>query len=281
MLRSPRFGLLGAIASFWLFASACGGGEPAGSADATSVNDLDSTAARGVKLTSPAGNLPATSDLGMPSQQHKEAGKLYPVDEAPQKPDFVAFRQNLLDIVARRDVAALTAVVTPDLRFSFGAENGRDAFLETWKLNTSASARSELWPLLEDVLRGGGTWGMDSKSQENLFMAPYTFSTYSGEDAFAQVAITGEGVRARAKPDLTSTIVTLLNYDIVTTEYNEQASTTLTDIGGRKYAWTLVKLADGRKAYVSNKFVASPVGYRAFFEQQDGQWRMTVFIAGD
>ena len=271
------------LATVTLALMACGGTDA--SQPDTTAPDTDRTpteAEIGESTTEDpdAGRLPATSDLGLPTTQIREAGKLYPVDEAPRDPEFVAFRQNLLATVARRDVAGLTAIVHPEIHFSFGAEHGRANFSQEWGLIGMKAAQSQLWTTLEDVLRGGGTWGTDRTGGERLFVAPYTFATYRGEDAFTEAVITGEGVRARAEPDLQADIVTLLSHDVVAVVAGGRPIAE-TEIGGRRYGWTQVRVPGGQTAFVSDKFVARPIGYRAMFEPIDGRWMMTVFIAGD
>ena len=45
---------------------------------------------------------------------------LLPIDEASQRPEFFTFRAQLQRVIARRDWAAVLAVVHPKIRTSFG-----------------------------------------------------------------------------------------------------------------------------------------------------------------
>jgi hypothetical protein len=45
--------------------------------------------------------------------------------------------------------------------------------------------------------------------------------------------------------------------------------------------WLSVHLADGSTGYIDERYVRSPISYRAYFERMDGRWVLTMFIAGD
>ena len=42
-----------------------------------------------------------------------------------------------------------------------------------------------------------------------------------------------------------------------------------------------VTLVDGRKGFVNDEEVLTPLGYRLFFERNGGEWLITAFVAGD
>src|SRR4029450_10241315 len=65
------------------------------------------------------------------------APTLRPVDEAAQRTDFIEFRRRLQDAVARKDEAAVLAVVDPTVRISF-ADSGRGK-----ALNAQVSAQGD------------------------------------------------------------------------------------------------------------------------------------------
>jgi SH3-like domain-containing protein len=50
---------------------------------------------------------------------------------------------------------------------------------------------------------------------------------------------------------------------------------------GHPYGWLQVALADGQRGFVADRYLRSPIDYRVAFEKQDGNWRMTFFLAGD
>jgi hypothetical protein len=109
---------------------------------------------------------------------------LRPVDEAPQNPDFLAFRTRLKEIVSKHDTKALLEVLHPDIRASFGSDHGIPAFVAMWTLN---EASSELWKELGTVLEPWRTF-----SGPSMFTAPYTFSNWPNDvDSFEFMAIIG------------------------------------------------------------------------------------------
>ena len=114
--------------------------------------------------------------------------RLAPVDEANQRADFFGFREKLQQRIATRDVAALLGIVHPDIKTTFGDDNGIDAFKRLWRLD---QRDSELWRELGAVLALGGTFeGSDA------FVAPYVFSRWPDNfDAFDHVAVVGSKVR--------------------------------------------------------------------------------------
>lgn len=140
------------------------------------------------------------------------ARKLYPVDEAGTRLDFLAFRTRLIEAVRRRDSAFLLKVVDPRIRVSFGDENGIEAFKKQWKPEETSSP---LWQDLGDLLSLGGTFGNQGQEADG-FWAPYTFSRWPETfDAFEYVAVTREGVTARSRPSSDAPILAWLSYDIV------------------------------------------------------------------
>lgn len=223
--------------------------------------------------------LPDSSDLGLPTTQIKEDGKLYPVDEAPRDPSLVAFRQNLLGVIARRDPSALLSALSPDVGLGFSGESGREAFEEQWDLKTNPKA-SDIWRVMNDVLRGGGVW-QEGPDGNAWFSAPYVFSTYDGRDAFEQSVITGAGVNVRAEPRTGATILTQLSYDIVDLATPPANAGTPLRIGGYDYGWTAIELPGGKRGFVSDKYITSPVGYRVIIEQTNGKWQINNLVVGD
>jgi hypothetical protein len=189
---------------------------------------------------------------------------LLPVDEATSCSDFGAFRQRLRDIIARKDSAALLAIVDPAIRISFGDNNGRDAFRREWVDGTAAG---DVWRELGEVLRLGGRCRDGA-----TFTAPYVFTDWPEDlDAFEHGAIIGTHVRLRSGPGLTAGVITLLDYAIVRVD----------SWGDDRDAWVAVTTLDGRKGLVSRRYIRSPIGLRASFTRADGSWRMTLFVQGD
>jgi len=188
---------------------------------------------------------------------------LRPVDEAPQNPDFLAFRTRLKEIVSKHDTKALLEVLHPDIRASFGSDHGIPAFVAMWTLN---EASSELWKELGTVINLGGTF-----SGPSMFTAPYIFSNWPNDvDSFDFMAITGTNVRIRTQPSAEAPVLATVSYAILENDLEAKP------VEG----WTAVKF-QSKRGYVSSQFIRSPIDYRARFEYQDGRWRMVFFLAGD
>lgn len=191
---------------------------------------------------------------------------LKPVDEAVMDPDFLAFRTQLQDIVAKKDTAALQVLLDPDIRASFGSDHGIEAFKALWNLPDPGT---ELWKELGAVLALGGTFSTPTE-----FTAPYTFSAWPNEfDAFEYVAVTGSNVRIRTEPRANAPVVATVSYSIL--QVDDEAG-----FDAKQKEWTGVKF-EGKKSYISSQFLRSPIDYRARFSKSNGRWRMVFFLAGD
>jgi hypothetical protein len=190
--------------------------------------------------------------------------QLLPVDDAATRPDFFSFRAQLQRDVARHDVNALLSVVAPDIKASFGGDDGIDDFRRMWRLG---EADSRLWEELGAVLALGGTF-----SGPETFVAPYTFSRWPDAlDAFEHVAVIGANVRLRAAPKADAS--TLRTVSFVVLPLARAAG-----VPGDE-AWQAVQLGSGF-AYIASRFVRSPIGYRATFMFR-GRWQLVSFLAGD
>jgi hypothetical protein len=185
------------------------------------------------------------------------------VDEAAKQPDFFTFRAQLQTAIAKRDKAALLAVVSKNVQNGYGDDNGIDNFKKNWAIDKS---NSKLWETLGAVLALGGGF-----QQDGSFNAPYVSSHWPDADGFENVAIVGDKVNVRKAPSQSSDVLQTLSYEVVPVDAakntNEQ--------------WTAIKLPDGKTGYVSRNFARSSVDYRAFFAKVDGRWQMTSLLAGD
>jgi hypothetical protein len=190
-------------------------------------------------------------------------GKATPVDEGPRDPEFAAFRDSLLRIVGRRDTTALLAVLAPEIKSSFGGDEGISAFREHWRMS---EADTELWTILEDVVRHGGRF-----ASPDAFYAPYTFQALPDSlDAFEHLIVRDSGVVVRERPDSTSAALATLSFDIVRAgPYSGET------------AWRAIALGEGRVGYVAGNLIRSPIDYRAGFERRKGRWLLVVLVAGD
>lgn len=177
--------------------------------------------------------------------------RLLPVDESPRDPSLVSYLANLKAAVARQDRDALLALVHPDIKTSFGGDDGVANFHPEW-------------PVLERLLRMGGAW------QGATFSVPYVFAKFPADlDAFEYAAVTGQGVWLREGPSVSARRLRPLTYEIV--QVREQGED-----------WWNVTTLRGENGYISARYVASPIGYRAIFQKDErGEWKMFALIAGD
>ena len=192
--------------------------------------------------------------------------KLLPVDEAAEQPGFFTFRASLLRAAESRDTAFLYSAIAPDILNSFGGNGGLAEFKQIWR---PAEPDSELWALLTDILALGGSFQGDT-----LFAAPYTYSAFPEElDSFQYVVIVGANVRVRAQPNLDASVLATLSFAVV--------RETTRDPSVAREGWRAVELSSGRTGFVSEKYVRSPLGYRAVFERRAGVWLLRSLVAGD
>jgi hypothetical protein len=189
---------------------------------------------------------------------------LPPIDEAGQQPDFFEFRERLVEAVGRRDAQYVRTIVDENIVASFGGDEGVEALVALWEVDSSDS---RLWQVMESVLHLGGSFVTGE-----MFAAPYVYSTWpSSVDPFDYIAIIGAGVRVREGPSRLSPVIASLSHAVVAK---------FADAGSGD-GWVAVHLADGRRGYVSSRYVRNPLDYRAVFQRKDGRWLLTAFVAGD
>ena len=190
---------------------------------------------------------------------------LLPVDEASSRPDFFSFRAQLQRTIARRDTAALLAIVHPQIRNTFGDNDGIAEFRKMWNVDT---ADSEIWDVLGTVLGLGGSF-----HDADTFVAPYIFSRWPGTfDSFEHVAVIGTDVRVRSQPRADATAIATLSFSILPRARPD------VEVEG----WTAVRVTGHRMTgYIASRFVRSPIDYRAIFRYEGRQWRLVTLVAGD
>src|SRR5690606_6855925 len=214
-----------------------------------------------------------------PSPGPFEEVTLEPVDEGSQDASFAGFRRSLLEALARRDVEALEAAVAPDIRTGFGEDGGLESFRRQWGLDRDPE-NSLIWEILTDILNLGGimTGGSDGP---RVFTAPYVYALYSGPlDAFGHAVVTGAGVNIRAEPSTEAWILDQASHLVVRVIRSERELPTV-ELSGRTYCWVQVQLPSGEIGYVADRFLWSPAGWRAMFQEGDDGWRMTLLVSGD
>ena len=187
-----------------------------------------------------------------------------PVDEASKRPDFFSFRASLQRAIARHDSAALLAIVHPQIKNSFGGNDGIDEFRTMWKVG---EPDSNVWEVLGTVLALGGSFpGADT------FVAPYVFSRWPEKfDSFEHVAVIGANVRVRSQPDAASDSIATVSFAILPVARQDT----------EREKWTPVQIDKSRVGYIATSYVRSPIDYRAIFRFEDRLWQLVTFVAGD
>ena len=177
--------------------------------------------------------------------------RLLPVDESGRDPSLVVYLSKFKEAVAKQDRDALLPLIHPEIKLGFGGEDGIANFHPDW-------------PLLQRLLSQGGAW------KAGTFSIPYVFAKFPDDiDPFDYAAITGQGVWLRERPSADAHGVRQLSYEIV--KVDDQGD-----------AWWKVETLTGEHGYVSSRFIASPIGYRAIFEKsQRGEWKLSALVVGD
>ena len=200
-----------------------------------------------------------------------QARQLYPVDEGPRDPSFLRFRQRLIAAAKQRDRRYIYSIVDPKIRWSFGADTGKQGFKQHWTEAAPGALETELI----QILSLGGEF--NSKGE---FWVPYVFSHWPDQfDAFEHQAITGKNVSIRQRPDLAAPVIVRLSYEIVkrAPDPSPAQSGKSSDPG----EWVKIVTPAGRQGFVAAGYVRSPIDYRACFKKRGGRWWMTVLVAGD
>ena len=164
-------------------------------------------------------------------------------------------------------------MVDPNIKNSFGGNDGIEEFKKNWKIN---SPTSDFWDEFLPVITGGGKFSK-GENNEKLFFAPYSFNSFPDDlDAFTYSVIFGNKVNLRSKADINSSVVASLSYNVV-----EIVDSVKANENAEKVSWYEIKTLGGKRGFVKAEFVRSPIDFRAGFEKKNGKWKMTAFIAGD
>lgn len=176
---------------------------------------------------------------------------------------FEAFRRSLYRIISARDTTALFELLSPDIKSSFGGDEGLDGFRAHWEL---ASGSTRLWAVLADVLMLSGRF-----EGPDRYVAPYTFYALPDSlDPYTHLIVLKPAVRVFARADATSRVVGILAYHVV-----RIADTVPPE------SWVGIAMKDRGVGFVQSEFVRSPLDYRITIERENGQWRIVYFLAGD
>ena len=226
---------------------------------------------------SPSEERSEAADPATPAQEEpaplpavdRGAPKLLPVDQADES--FRAFRDSTLSALARKDTTYLYDMLAPDIRISFGPDDGIAGFKRMWSME---DPDTRVWSELARVLGMGGASPTDS-----LFMAPYVYALWPDSlDAFEFVAVTSPRAAVRSAPATSADTIGTASYGILPLEKWRGMPESPAE---PDTSWAGVVLPDGRSGWLRSEDVHSPVGWRAIFARRDGRWLMTAFVAGD
>lgn len=195
-------------------------------------------------------------------------GPFESVDDGASVAGFGAFRDSLRAVVARRDTAAMLAVVADGARLSFGDDAGGPAGVRAMWFAGAPPENVSLWDRLGGLLAAG------SVEENGAVTMPYVFGAWPDSiDAFSHVAVVPVGdtpVEARAAASDSAEVVATIRDTILPTEG--------LPVGG----FQGVRHPDGRTVFVPDDRAMSPVGWRAtFFPDDAGAWKLQTFLAGD
>jgi hypothetical protein len=191
---------------------------------------------------------------------------LPPVEQCRGDADFARLRQQVQKAVDARDLKGLMALMSDDVRVSFGGQSGPERFSDFW--TASEQDQELLWAELGGALRLGCAQAVDG--QGNPYRAiPAMFVTGDGLDGFTTWVSLPSAV-LRAEPDAISA-----------TKMRLPSWTVLEEVEHDGGSWVEVRTPKGRSGYVSTDEVRSLLDYRLIFGRRDGQWRITAFVAGD
>jgi hypothetical protein len=195
---------------------------------------------------------------------------LPPADEAAQVPEFFTWRARLIAALARHDAEALRDALHPQVKLSFGGDQGLAAFERLW---TPARGDSAVWPTLAAVLALGGRWRRgDGDPAAPSFVAPYVFSDWPDDlDPYLHQAVIAEGVRVRSAPSADAPVIGSVGHGIVR----------LVDHPGQPPGWTTLARPGAGPGHVASDWLRSAVDHRVMVDRRSGRWQISLFLAGD
>jgi hypothetical protein len=202
------------------------------------------------------------------------------VDEAKKDPSFFAFREKLIAAAKKKDSQYLLSIVDPNIKNGFGGDDGINEFKSRWDFG--GPDNGDFWVEFLPVITNGGSFaktGGKTDAKNPIFFAPYVFQAFPADlDVFKYRVVTGKNVNLRKDGRADAPVVAVLSYNIVTVD--EENS-----IEGRGkdgvMDWYAVETLGGKRGFVKAEYVRSAVNFRAGFEKIKGEWKMTIFVAGD
>jgi len=218
---------------------------------------------------SAAGSAPASGPAPSP-RAWPVVRPLPPADEAAQVPEFFTWRARLLAALARHDADALRDALHPQVKLSFGGDEGLAAFERRW---APTQADSAVWATLAAVLALGGRWRRgDGDPGSPSFVAPYVFSDWPDDvDPLLHQAVVAGAVRVRSAPNAAAPVIGSVGHGIVR----------LIDASDEPPGWTALARPGAGPGHVASAWLRSAIDYRVIVDRRSGRWQISLFLAGD
>lgn len=195
---------------------------------------------------------------------------LRPFDEGLRDVSFMQFRDRLLRATRENDTSYVFSVVAPDVINGFDSGIGLDAFRRTWDDGRGEGIRY-------DILRQlplGGSMSPDGKT----FEAPYTWTRFPDDlDGYEYGVVIGNGVNVRSGPSTKSDVIARVSYAIISIPDWMPVQGHDDD----KHQWYRVWLRNGRKGYIVDDLVRSPIDTRFWFTKTADRWYLKRWVAGN
>ncbi len=192
-----------------------------------------------------------------------ETRELNPVAPQAISPSLASYLEKLRSAVAQKDIDALISLSSPEVKLSFGDDAGHEGIRSIF-----GEPDTKAWDALEEVLGFRFSWDGETA------VTPYWFTADPGPnfDPYFTYFVTGEDVLVRSGPSKSSPAIAAVSHDFVMTHDVN------TDVSER---YVPVELANGLRGYMAEPYLRSEIDFRAGFLQQNGEWKMIFFLAGD
>ena len=270
VFRGPMLGL-GTAVALAVTLAACGSDPPkvdqpkvnSPGPQASSARPVQAAVARTLALPvrappSMAGPLPKLSPMAVSSNGPDPLASYPPQDECAKLPGFAAFRDSLFRAVRKRDAAALAALADPAVNLDFAGGSG----IDEWRKRLESSPA--LWGELAQLD------GLGCADDGGVVTMPWIFSRVpDAVDAESAMLVTDNGVPLRIGPTADAKDLAKLDWALVATV-------------GASEAGAFREVTSGKsRGFVETAKLRGVLDYRLIADRQNGEWKVTAFVAGD
>ncbi len=185
--------------------------------------------------------------------------------------NFDRFRKRLRQAVRSRDANLIRSIASPQIRLSFNSSRT----LDDLDLN---NPRAPIWLAMEKAFAGGCN-KQTHNGKKPTWICPQVGAIWPQQlDPQHYVAIIGENVNVRDRPNHNSQIIGILSNEAVELDQTALKKTPVNF--NNLNDWTPIILPNKQHGYIANNYVYSAYGYHGFFEKIGGKWKMTTFQSG-